>query len=222
MPCCCIARCPVRQIHLSLSCPDKTVIFVNNACSDPGDGSYATPYNDLTVALAASNPCDVIYVFPGNANYVSATFFQLKDNQRLLGTTTQAFECAGNCAKPTLSSSTNVLQLAMNNEVSGFNFVGPLIGIVSELMVDEGNNALITNNTFNTQTGVFLSLPSLGNLTISNCQFNAEMVGVELVGCGNGNVQINNNFFSSNGGGKPNSGILIQSSASPLSFIDLK
>ncbi len=194
-------------------CPENTrVIFVNNSNSAIGNGTLVNPYHDLLFALSQSNPCDVIYVFPGSGPYDG--FFQLQDNQRLLGTTAEAFELCPEdalCMTPTLQNSADggaVVRIFNNNQVSGFNIIcndeagiGGGVFMMGDMPIA---NALITDNHFfisNNANGIlFNENPSLGTVNISNCSFVAtdasDTNGVLLIQSGGTDIEIANNIFS--------------------------
>ncbi len=197
-------------------CPqDKTVIFVNKECtyfSGTGTGSYAAPYNSLAVALAASDTCDVFYVFPGTYDAALESPgmpYILQDNQRLLGTTTEAFQRCADCPKPILMNTggTQIVRLANNNEVSGFTFEGvdTSAGAISNNSTSI-TTVLITDNTFNLSglmgaTGVFLNeCPNLQDVTVSTNQFVglgiSDHFGVLILNSGQATVTVTTNNFS--------------------------
>ncbi len=189
-------------------CPDGTrVLFVNNSNTLPGNGSLNNPYSDLSFALSQSNPCDVIYVFPGDGPYDGS--FQLLDNQRLLGTTDEAFQLCpltSSCTTPTLinTTSTTVVKLANNNEVSGFTIISNPALMNNAAIAGEGiTNALITDNSLVTyQAGkcVFIfNAVDIGTVTITRCNclggdLNASL-GILIFGCFAGSVEADHNFF---------------------------
>ncbi len=214
---------------------EVTVWFVNQANQQVGNGTYNNPYQYLTDALNASHQCDVIYVFPGT--YDAGTeprspgSFVLQDNQRLLSTTLEAFQmCPVSCDVPTLinsSGNSNVVQLANNNEVSGF-FITKDNGNGIAGGITPITNALITYNTFtvssdNSNGVVFLSNPQLGNVIVSHCTFlgndTSQDNGLTFVFCGNGQVVVSQNTFTGTDPTKGfQNGFIEQNSTADISF----
>ncbi len=220
-------------------CPGSPIqiLFVNN-CNPPitplfGSGTYDDPYTNLFYALSVSEPCDVIYVFPGSAPYdanseaVAAGFmppggpYQLQANQRLLGTSTEAFQFCNDCDRPVLMNSaptSQVVQLAStwNNEVSGFtiNVATGQEGIrIPSPLSTSSAITQITQNVLNmtgASSGIRLqdllgvTLP-MGLLSITDNVFTTTPVGlltsigINLLGSLQGTIQIADNSFSPTG-----------------------
>ncbi len=196
----------VTEMPLSpcVTCPNPispstpvTMWFVNNSNPVAGNGGYDHPYNNLHTALDASHACDVIYVFPGSEPYdaIASPFFLL-NNQRLLGTTLEAFQrCpeAGACNLPLLTNNPAamaVIATSDNNQVSGFNIQpAPSREPIAGISCTDSQNFLCTDNIFT----IYASLPvpvalnigstgiriqsadvrPTGDYTITNCIFQA-------------------------------------------------
>ncbi len=194
---CSYAPTPLLATSYCPPFPPTRILFVNNCNTLPpgpgqfGTGTYDNPYNNLFHALNVSQPCDVIYVFPGNMPYnaddeAAAAIlpdgpYTLKDNQRLLGTTTEAFPSpCSDCDKPTLTRNSTgnpryptvvrILVNNANNEVSGFNIVTPttsainigISAIPDPITTGVNPNITITHNTFlvSATHGIGLNLTS--------------------------------------------------------------
>ena len=160
----------------------------------------------------------MIYVLPGDGtDNGQNTGIVLKEGQRLLGAgntqtfvTTKGKVVASAQAKsqPLISNITgnNVVELANNNEVSGFQIRAD-VGNEGINAFGTGMNALITHNRIfgmlGTGIGVlFESTPTLGTVTIEQCAFlggcdgTSPCTGVNIDDCGNGTINILSNFFS--------------------------
>jgi hypothetical protein len=109
-------------------------VFVDNMSSSLG--TYESPYHSLATAEAASNPYDIIYVFPGDGTTTHMDHgITLKPNQKLWGSANQhnLSTTVGSAIIPEMSSSapqiTNIDLLAVgatlstNNEISGITFI---------------------------------------------------------------------------------------------------
>ena len=137
-----------------------TFIFVNNTSHSLG--TFESPYPTIAQAITASQPNNVIYVFPGDGTStgMNAGPYNLKNNQKFIGsaaplTVTTAFGTrtipAQSTTAPLLSSST-IVGLADNNQVSGFKMIN-------------ASNAIFNNNA--TTSGFEVSFNDI-NAT-SNC-----------------------------------------------------
>ncbi|MBS0627307.1 MAG: hypothetical protein JSS09_03745, partial [Verrucomicrobia bacterium] len=106
-------------------------VFVDN--TSHSNGTFESPYNTLLAAQNNSSPNDIIYVYPGDGTTTGMDAgITLQDSQRLLSssfnhvvnTTWGNFTIAATTnALPqvtNLTTASNVVQLANNNEVSGF------------------------------------------------------------------------------------------------------
>ncbi len=199
------------------------IYFVDN--TSHSQGTFESPFNTLSDAEAAASPNDVIYVFPGDGtDNGQDTGIVLQDGQRLLGAgheqlfvTTKGTVVASSQAKsmPLISNTNglNVVELANNNEVSGF-LIRADVGNEGINAFGTGMNTIITNNQIfgmlGTGIGVLIqSTPTLGTVTIARCSFlggdgTTPSTGIIIDDCSNGTVNILNNFFS---GDAPNHGL---------------
>ncbi len=218
----------IRALTAACPCPAGPVKmwFVDNSNTVAGTGTYANPFNSLKLAEAASNPCDVIYVFPGNTPTDMTGMNEgiiLKPNQRLLGTTSQAFQicpAASGCAAPVISNQiaepiSPVVLLSDNNEVSGFIIedrqgahciANGLIDLSTFMGGIPITDAKITQNFIrpgpNAGGVVIATSPNLGNVLISNCTVNSldpmAILGIGFASNGNAVVSIAKNTVTCN------------------------
>jgi len=186
-------------------CPDGAensyrVWFVNNTNTVSGDGSYGNPFQALKSAEAASLPCDIIYVFPGNGmdTHMNEGII-LKDNQKLLGTSIAAFQLCPTgdqaaCGLPKISNSATpmvnripTIQLANNNTIEGI------------FILDEIGSAAMSNLvTMNDAVVPAVTAPITG-VNVNNCSIASNTNGIYLSECPNlGAVNILDNSLSIN------------------------
>lgn len=108
--------------------------FVDNTSHSAG--TFESPYPTLAQAEAASGPKDILYVFPGSANYDVGDGLHLQNYQKLWGSGTNQ-QLSTTRGLITISSQTDsmptltggiadfgVVNLANNNEVSGIHITG--------------------------------------------------------------------------------------------------
>ncbi len=163
-------------------------IFVDN--TSHSNGSYESPYHTLTAAQDASLVNNIIYVYPGNGTTSGMDAgIALKDNQRLLSssfdhvvnTTWGAFTIAASTsALPQITNLTvagNVIQLANNNEISGFKIFNN----------NAGGDGITTGSRASTQ-----NLLVTHNIIAGDDHSSAY--GVSVIGT-TGNVAITENSF---------------------------
>ncbi len=169
--------------------------FVDNTSSSAG--TYESPFSSLDDAELASNPADVIYVFPGDGTFRNmSSGIILQDDQKLFGSgvahplvTTKGPVTIPKLSKtlPSLAiigaTDNIVVELAKNNEVSGFKinlgiFVPGLFAIgVTKINPSASLESLsVTNNQFVNITGGdgFRAIGLLnadGNVTVSDNSF---------------------------------------------------
>lgn len=153
-----------------------TFIFVDNTSHSLG--TFESPYPTLLQAQNASDPNNVIYVFPGDGtNNGMSSGITLQNNQLLIGsgvpvTVTTAFGLrtipAQTLTSPLISNtgSGGVVNLANNNTVKGFNMFSTagagIVGGSTTVGAFIANNSIVTNLNA-------LSLPGLsGNVVIIN------------------------------------------------------
>ncbi|MEM9301991.1 MAG: Ig-like domain-containing protein, partial [Pseudomonadota bacterium] len=122
-------RMSSSQVHIKVA---GSVIFVDKDAAGGGDGSLATPYNNLTDAQNNSLPSDIIYLFGGSPYTDGIT---LKNEQQLIGqgvdlrVGTTTLVVGGAATRPVIQ--TNGIALAQDNLLLGFdlaNTTGPAIG----------------------------------------------------------------------------------------------
>ncbi len=155
-----------------------TVWFVDNTSSS--SGTFESPFTTIAAASAASSPNDMIYVFPGNAQYNEQVvlqngqaFFGSGIKQRLATTKGTMVIPAFSSSIPSITSGAGpVVSLANNNIVSGFNIVNPGTGYRAIAGVGT-NGATIINNILDQVTnggGYAIDITGFGTMTISNNQ----------------------------------------------------
>ena len=180
---------PVGKQHLTSAAIDPATgkpwvfWFVNNTSSSLG--TIESPFPTLLQAQNASSPNQVIYVFPGNGTTTGMNAgITLQNSQLLLGAA-NAYSIpttGGKITIPALASSApnitntagNVVTLANNNTVSGFNIAVTFTG-GNGLSGTGITNLTANNNAFTTALsdtdGVYLLNPS-GQVAINNSSFN--------------------------------------------------
>ena len=192
-----------------------TVYHVNGNGLSNGSGTFESPAN----TLVGTGPQDIILVSGFQVD--SAGTAVLQDNQRLLGTglTHTAFSRergtftlpgTGTGINPTLFNTTggNVVQLASNNEVSGFTINGGAtltgtpsgVGIIGTSLTGFNfNNLTVTNST----DGVLLT-NATGTGTVDTVSFTSNTgVGFShtVDNGGTSDLTFNNNTATANGTG---------------------
>lgn len=153
-------------------------IFVNN--TSHSDGTFESPYPFLSQAQANSSPHNIIYVFSGDGTSRNQnTGFTFQDFQKLWGSgTTQVLQTTLGAISippfttnmPIITSSSNVVTLANNNEVSGFVVQTPSsnFAIGSSSLIE---NTIIQNNQINlsnSSIGIDLTLFTRTGLITNN------------------------------------------------------
>ena len=154
-----------------------TFIFVNNTSHSLG--TFESPYPTLAQAITASQPNNVIYIFPGDgtSNGLNAGPYTLKNNQKLIGsaaplTVTTAFGLrtipAQTLTAPSITSSGSAIALANNNTIRGLNIsTSGGSGITGTTI----SGVEISDNAFNT-SATAISISALTNIaTITNNGF---------------------------------------------------
>lgn len=130
-------------------------VFVNNTSSS--NGTIESPFPTLAQAQAASQPGDIIYIFPGDGTTTGMdTGINLQDNQSLvgsgvdftlstsLGTMTIPAQTS---TTPTITAplNTRVVFCANNNTINGLTIVGQGSGRLIQTL--GFNSGVISNNT---------------------------------------------------------------------------
>ena len=182
-------------------------IFVDNTSSS--SGTYESPFPTLAQAQAASNPGDVIYVFPGDGTTTGYNAgIILKDNQSLIGSgfvfpITTPFGTldipAQTSTAPNITTAVgNIVTLANNNTVRGLN----INGLAAHMGVFGSNvaNTRIEFNTFNNNNSFSPGLldQCTGLLSIENNTFlgNSTASAMAVVTSGNTQVLIRSNIVT--------------------------
>ncbi len=142
-------------------------IFVNNTNPNPGDGTFENPFNQLLLAQAAAGPGSLIYVFEGDGTTNGMNLgFLMKDNQILIGSG-NPISLPSSCGPitipamtpgmPSITNAGDVIVLANNDTIIGFNIEAPSgAGIFGNAV----NGLQIANNTItnpNMTSGILLS-----------------------------------------------------------------
>ena len=201
--------CPCPCPDGIATCNSFHVWFVDNSNQPgPGTGTYANPFNTLKAAQNASSPCDVIYVFPGNGSDSGMNQgIILQDNQKLLGTTKEAFglcPAAAGCGNPTITNSafgpdgvTPVIVLANNNQIAGLNiddFSSLVSGTGSIAIANKPPVAFNTSNFTASDLSIFIPIT---NCTLTDCNVHSHISDFLLFKCPNvGNVDISGCHFT--------------------------
>lgn len=190
--------------------------FVNNQSSS--QGTFESPFNTLSDAQSASNPYDVIYVYPGdNTSTGMSNGIILKNNQKLWGTgINQHLETtAGKIKIPVLAQgyphigtgSAIAATCANNNEISGIYTTGARLAYCDGI-----TNLLVQNNLVNglTAAGQLVLLNNCnGQITVQNNVFqfliNTAGVGLSSTVPTHAKYLIANNTFL--GGGTNSAGV---------------
>ncbi len=162
------------------------VVFVNNTSSS--NGTYESPYHTLAQAESNSAPNQIIYVFPGNGTTQGMNSgITLKNQQKFWGsgvshslaTTLGTISIPQQTStSPTITNTNadtdgNAVNLAANNQVSGFTIAAPL------------NDALYGT--------------SLESLEVASCTFqNVTTFAIEAQFPGSASISITNNLFTNN------------------------
>lgn len=192
-------------------------LFVNNTSSS--NGTIESPYPTLAQAESASNPGDVIYVFPGDgtSNGMNAGII-LKDNQRFLGSGVshgfatnfgQVSIPPQSSISPTITNAGTVVTLGLNNEVSGFWIIGGSSGISNGASWNGAATiANINRNWINATAGAMGAAINLtpngtqGNIYIFENQIeNPANIGIQIANTSSSaaSIIIQDNFISNSG-----------------------
>lgn len=168
--------------------------FVNNTSVNSGDGTFESPFNNLTDAQNSSQPNDIIYVFAGDGTDTRMNAgISLQQGQQLLGSgvrqkvkTTEGLVCIHKLSIgiPVISNTLNTTNLNAvfmdqgDNTVSGFTLVDNIGAqdLSGGVRVDAGLNYVIKNNTASTfgdpafapTTGNGININGGGNIVIKN------------------------------------------------------
>lgn len=176
---------------------DKTVFFplINSATNEPylfsfvsnasqSDGTFESPFTDISTAIANSNPRDVVYVFPGTGQVY---------NERVILKDWMIFQGSGNSfvledvTIPALTdnmpsvnagiSSFGKLTLANNNIVNGF-----ILGQTNsggDIIVGDGiQNATIQNCIIRRSLpSQAIQITGSGRITVTDCRVESSLAG---------------------------------------------
>ncbi|MCC9606669.1 right-handed parallel beta-helix repeat-containing protein [Blastopirellula sp. JC732] len=155
---------------------DQRVIHVDPNAVAAGDGTVESPLNRLAEAQAASQANDVIFVHPradDTQTNLKVITFSLKENQRILGSTTPHLFTAtqgtfdlpgyevGN--RPKIDAAIDMFYLADNNEISGFYFDN--IDDTPIRSLGSVTNFNINNNYFSQGTGTLTAQVNIANFS---------------------------------------------------------
>lgn len=164
-------------------------IFVDNTSSSLG--TFESPFPTLLEAQNASNPHDIIYVFPGDGTSTGMNAgITLKDYQLILGSGRpyDLLTTAGNVTIPALTVALplvtnvggNVVTLANRNAVSGLHIGESNFGISGMNL----QNTTIINNIFTTPAGqIGVGLDNVvGNVYVLNNVFSTDVIDQNTVG----------------------------------------
>ncbi|MDA1213047.1 MAG: inverse autotransporter beta domain-containing protein, partial [Planctomycetota bacterium] len=165
-----------------------SIIWVDNSNPNAGNGSFENPFQEIHEQICS----DIIFVRTGTTTAVNplVSEFILCDNQRLLGEglphlifgsviDVPGVSIAGPNPFVTTGLGGDIVTLANNNEVSGFNFISPAGGtaITNDFAIQHTN----INNVHVTGSGSGVDLRNLrGNATINNSTF--DLVGAPFPG----------------------------------------
>jgi hypothetical protein len=211
------------------------VNFVQNNSGGSHAGTFENPYLNLGPSdgspNAFSTPSDIVYVFfgDGTSTHMSGGNYQLVANQYLWGsgidhplqTTNGLITVTAQTPSmtPFIRGASDVVVLANNNEVSGFNitntafFAGCLF---SNTIID----ANINNNTFNNGNyAVFLSDIS-GVLTVDNNSALGQLGECFAATVQNCSAFITNNSATVGSSGNPTAGITTSSNGNSTITIE--
>lgn len=147
----------IRDALMPAIAADARVMYVDNTAAVNGNGSLATPFNNLAAAAAGSLEGDIIFVFAGNAADTGQDVgITLKSGQKLIGE--GAGLALGNAlavapgALPLISNaalaSANdipVVMLATGNKVTG---LAINVAFNDGVLATSGDNHIVHGNTF--------------------------------------------------------------------------
>ncbi len=178
----------------------EAAYFVNNSGSN-GNGSLATPFNNISSAMAAANENDVIFLFRGDGTSTGMdTAVTLKNGQSLVGEAT-GLTSDGTIVAPGQRPNTSLqLTLADNNKISGLAFSRAGTGDI--ITGDTFTGLTAQDNLFNTESSRAVNLEDAsGSISITKNRFVALAGGADGVriyqaaGSLNANVTIESNRF---------------------------
>lgn len=196
---------------LSIPGPNGRAIFVNGSIgSGVADGTIDNPYKTITLALAASEAGDTIFIFPATYN---ETLVVTKDYITLAGAQYAGF------ARPDIGP-TATTQVALT--VQGQGFMAKhcrFFGNAADVVVQNGNGFLFQDCVFDgdataAKAGLRLLPAAIGSTTdtshtaseglVTGCLFRGNANGIIFddavapLGVGSTDNQINGNTFYSN------------------------
>lgn len=167
--------------------------FVNNQVMPGGNGSQATPFDDIADALNAASSGDIIYVFAGDGSAYTTDPINLPDGVSLIGESSglvlgQQIEPVGTA--PLLVTTVN---LGDGNTVSGFTFGD---NGTNSIVGNGVSGALISGNTFNDPVFRGLILTDIsGDWVIEGNAFNGTQTQhIDLTNI-SGNITVERNIF---------------------------
>ncbi len=185
-------------------------LYVNNTAPAGGNGAFATPFNTLAAAAAASVANDTIFIFRGDgtSNNMTGTI-TLKNGQKLIGEAV-GLDLSGVNPQTVVSPGlrpaiTGPVVLADDNVVRGLALDGSATQSIRGTTI---NNASLTHNEFRNYGGPAVQLQdSTGTLTMSNNTVEpvANQDGIVLTANNaNSTVVISNNAFPDDAAIAPN------------------
>lgn len=161
--------------------------YVDNSAPAGGNGTQATPFNNLGSAASASAAGDMIYVLTGNAPAVTGlnAGIVLKNNQMLLGQGvdlkvtfggSEVVKFPAGTAPVVIHTAGTAITLAQNNTIKG-------------LKIGDSTNPVI---------GTGISGTTVGTLTVGNASIKASTGAA--VNINGGNLAVDLTSVSANGG----------------------
>ena len=148
----------------------EAAYFVNNSGGN-GNGSLATPFNNIDSAVAASNENDVIFLFRGDGTSTGmSSAVTLKSGQSLIGEATGLASDGTIVAAGQRPNTTLQLTLADSNKISGLAF--SLAG-TGDIIFGSGFSGLTAqNNFFNTEASRAVNLENAsGTVSLTENRF---------------------------------------------------
>lgn len=200
-----------------------TFIFVNNTSHSLG--TFESPYPTLAQAITASQPNNVIYVFPGDGTTtgMSTGPYTLQNNQKLIGSAaplavTTAFGGrtipAQTLNRPSVTTASgNVIMLANNNTVAGLTItsISGSAGVQANTITGA---SIYQNNFIQSASENSIDIATLtGNIVIRENLFQGIGSAIALTSGTNATGLINRNIFAC-AAGAGNSNITVRLRAS--------
>ncbi|MFA7481833.1 MAG: Ig-like domain-containing protein [Vulcanimicrobiota bacterium] len=188
---------------------DGRGLFVDNSQATNGNGSQASPFNNLAAALTAAEAGDTIFVYAGNGTATGQTgTFILPQGVKLIGqaqglVAAQTIEPVGN--RPVISGT---IQPQGDNVIAGLEFNGTSFAIDAR----EVSNLTIQNNLFTELSDDNLKLYNIGeSLVVTDNEFvgvgDGDSALVLVQQDTNATVAISENVFTDLDGLAPNRAI---------------